>query len=89
MRKLKPCPFHDCNTCGCNDSVDIPDRDWNTRPEEERLLNEIVRLRGVLQEILMTHINSKGLHADTVKMAQLAQEALIGEKNAQFTRTIK
>lgn len=40
MSELKPCPFHDCNTCGCNDSVNIPDKEWNRRPEEERLRQE-------------------------------------------------
>jgi len=40
MGKLKPCPFHNSNTCGCNASVDIPDKEWNRRPEEERLRQE-------------------------------------------------
>ena len=44
----KPCPFHNSYTCGCYDSVNIPDKEWNKRPEEERLKKEINRLRKIV-----------------------------------------
>ena len=37
MAELKNCPFHNCLTCGCYDCVDIPDKQWNTRPIEDAL----------------------------------------------------
>lgn len=41
MSDLKSCPFHNCNTCGCNASVDIPDKDWNYRPIEDKLKEQL------------------------------------------------
>ena len=47
MTKLKkPCPFHNCVTCGCYDIVDISDKVWNTRPIEDQLRSENKRLRA-------------------------------------------
>lgn len=43
--ELKPCPFHNCNTCGCYYSVDIPEKDWQTRPIEDALRAELAALK--------------------------------------------
>ena len=44
MNELKNCPFHNCLTCGCYDCVDIPDKQWNTRPIEDALQARIDEL---------------------------------------------
>ena len=36
MNDLKLCPFHNSNTCGCYDSVDVQDESWNKRPIEDK-----------------------------------------------------
>ena len=43
--ELKLCPFHNCNTCGCYEDVDIPDKEWNKRPIEDALRAELAALR--------------------------------------------
>jgi hypothetical protein len=46
MSELIPCPFHNCDTCGCHDTVDIPDAQWNTRPREAALEARVKELSG-------------------------------------------
>lgn len=40
MRKL--CPFHNCDTCGCYDTLDMPDKVWNKRPIEDDLRQQLL-----------------------------------------------
>ena len=50
MNELKNCPFHNCLTCGCYDCVDIPDKQWNTRPIEDALQAYIKNLEEMYRE---------------------------------------
>ena len=45
-KKLKPCPFHNCLTCGCYDTLYMRDKDWNTRPIEDELRKRIAELES-------------------------------------------
>ena len=46
MSELKPCPFHNCLTCGCYDTLYMRDKDWNTRPIEDALNARIAELEA-------------------------------------------
>ena len=46
MSELKPCPFHNCLTCGCYDTLYMRDKDWNTRPIEDALKARIAELEA-------------------------------------------
>ena len=43
---LRPCPFHNCLTCGCYDTLYMRDKDWNTRPIEDALNARIAELKA-------------------------------------------
>ena len=46
MSELKPCPFHNCLTCGCYDTLYMRDKDWNARPIEDALTAHIAELEA-------------------------------------------
>ena len=58
MNELKNCPFHNCLTCGCYDCVDIPDKQWNTRPIEDALQARIAELETAINTVIeMSYID--------------------------------
>ena len=47
--ELRPCPFHNCLTCGCYDTLYMRDKDWNARPIEDALNARIAELEAELK----------------------------------------